>query len=92
MFHMFSPRPGDIVSLKAPNARGVFWVASVGRSSREGTAIKVLAKLDSRPRRLSEEEFDPDPEPIVLSPSQFRAGDVRVIRCGTPPPTLSDPA
>jgi hypothetical protein len=92
MFHMFSPQPGDIISLKAPNARGVFWVASVGRSSREGTAIKVLAKADSRPRKVRDDDFDPDPEPIVLSPVQFRACDARVIRCGAPPPTLIDPA
>lgn len=82
MFHAFPLQPGDIISLKAPNAQGVFWLASVGRSSREGTAVRVLAKGSTRPKKFQHSDLDHESEPIILTPVEFRASDPVLIRCG----------
>jgi hypothetical protein len=74
-----SPQPGDIISLRAVPDSGLFWLASAGRSSREGTAVRVLVVSDQRPRTFRHEELDPHEDPIVLSPSQLRSAHPRFV-------------
>lgn len=74
-----TPEAGDVISLKASGASGVYWLASVGRSSREGTALLVLCVRDERPKRFCESDVEPKEEPIVLTPKELRAADPRLV-------------
>ncbi len=77
-----TPLPGDIISVKAPSAVGVYWLAAVGRSSADGTAVRVLAVRDRRPRKFTREELEPAEEPVILSPAEMLAGIPRIVSCG----------
>lgn len=79
-----TPEAGDVVSLKAPGASGVYWLASVGRSSREGTALLVLSVCDERPKGFREADVDPKEDPIVLTAKELRAADPRLVWRGEP--------
>jgi hypothetical protein len=68
-----APQPGDIISLRAVPASGLYWLASAGRSSREGTAVRVLVVSSKRPKTFRHAELEPHDEPIILSPTELRS-------------------
>jgi hypothetical protein len=74
-----SPRPGDIISMRAVPDSGIYWLASVGRTSKDGTAVRVLVVTDRRPRGFRREDLHPHDEPIIVTPRNFRIAHPRFV-------------
>jgi hypothetical protein len=74
-----SPQPGDIISLRAVPDSGLYWLASVGRGSKTGTAVRVLSVHEQRPRDYDPNDLAPHDDPLILATSDFRKAEPRLV-------------